>query len=240
LLGGGVIALIGFYVYFPPVYLYDCDQAMQNRWQVKDIVLAIHNYYDQRGHLPPATVADKTGRPLYSWRVAILPYLDQDEKTAAVWKQFHFDEPWDSDNNKGLAQQMPHVYRLPTEKPADAPDLTYYQVFVGPGTAFERPGMTWRDFPDGLSNIFLVVEAADPVIWSKPGDLVYDPNGPVPKLGGHFRAPSPVWAGRVIGFKPVFAVSLADGGVRQFRAPMEEETLRRWIVRSGDAKLNLQ
>ena len=39
---------------------------------------------------------------------------------------------------------------------------------------------------DGTSNTIMVVEAGEPVIWTKPDDLAFDPKKPLPKLGGHF------------------------------------------------------
>jgi hypothetical protein len=39
---------------------------------------ALHRYYEDHGRLPLTTVTDKDGRPLYSWRVWLLPYLDLD------------------------------------------------------------------------------------------------------------------------------------------------------------------
>src|SRR6185437_7251534 len=103
--------------------------------------------------------------PLLSWRVAILPYLGED----VLFKRFRLDEPWDSPHNKALLPLMPRVYGLPSAKPGDpslAAGMTHYQVFVGPGTAFEprkvgefphaprTPLPGWRviDFTDGVSN----------------------------------------------------------------------------------------
>ncbi len=77
---------------------------------LKQIGLAMHNYESTFGTFPPAYIADKaTGKPLLSWRVAILPFLEQD----ALYKQFHLDEPWDSAHNKTLIARMPPVYRSP-------------------------------------------------------------------------------------------------------------------------------
>ena len=79
----------------------------------KQIALAMHNYHAANDHLPPAAIKDKAGKPLLSWRVAILPYLEQ----AALYNKFHLDEPWDSPHNKALIASMPAVYACP--EPAD-------------------------------------------------------------------------------------------------------------------------
>src|SRR5437868_3063260 len=76
---------------------------------LKQIALAMHNYLNVYGHLPPAAIRDKEGRPLLSWRVALLPFLEQDQ----LYKRFKLDEPWDSEHNKKLLAAMPKTYLRP-------------------------------------------------------------------------------------------------------------------------------
>ena len=84
---------------------------------LKQIGLALHNYHDIYGVLPAAAIVDKKGKPLLSWRVAILPYVEQDN----LYKQFRLDEPWDSPHNLALAKMRVKVYELPyvEEKPGE-------------------------------------------------------------------------------------------------------------------------
>jgi RNA polymerase sigma factor (sigma-70 family) len=103
------------------------SQRQQSVNNLKQILLAIHNYADANGHLP-ADIRDKDGKPLLSWRVQLLPYLEQDN----LYKQFKRDEPWDSEHNLKLLAHMPPVYRVGIE-PKDSTH-TYYQAFAGPGT----------------------------------------------------------------------------------------------------------
>ncbi|QEL19483.1 hypothetical protein [Limnoglobus roseus] len=114
---------------------------------------------------------------------------------------------------------------------------TRYQVFVGPGTAFERDGLTWDDFPDGVADTLLVAEAGEPVPWSKPADLVYDPNGPLPPLGRGYKKPVKL-ACRVLWLNPGFAAVLGEGRGRFFRWPSDEATVRALITRNGGEKVN--
>jgi hypothetical protein len=208
-------------------------------WRLKEVVFAIRNYAEaHQGRLPPAVVIDKAGRPLYSWRVAILPFFDEDSYTA-LHKEFHLDEPWDSDHNKRLVLRMPSVYRSPLPSPEEAAGLTFYQVLVGPGTAFERPGLPWKDFPDGASWTFLVVEAAERVPWSAPVDLVYDPDGPLPKFGRWFSAPSRFWGRHIIQREAGFNAGLAEGTYKFLRESTDETVLRAWIVRNHGPKPEL-
>ena len=106
------------------------SQRQRSLNNLKQILLALHNYHDAYGYLP-ADIHGKDGKPLLSWRVAILPFIEQDACTG----QFKLDEPWDSEHNLKLLAQMPNVYRVGIE-PKGATH-TYYQVFAGPGTPFD-------------------------------------------------------------------------------------------------------
>jgi hypothetical protein len=187
----------------------------QSQNNLKQLALAFHNHLAAYKYFPAAAAFSKGKKPLLSWRVAILPYIEQD----ALYKQFKLDEPWDSPHNKKLIAKMPKIFALPmVGKPAKA-GHTYYQVFTGKDTAFvpgaaRGPGV--GNFPDGFSNTALVVEAFEPVPWTKPEDVVYDPKKPLPKLGGLF--------------KEGFNVALADGSVRSIGRKAKEVALRRLIT----------
>jgi len=103
---------------------------------LKQIVLGLLNYHDTHGRFPPAVVQGKDGRLLYSWRVLMLPYLEED----SLYQEFHRDEPWDSPHNLPLLTRMPRIFAAPRDEGQKIqPGNTFYQVFVGPGTAFENP-----------------------------------------------------------------------------------------------------
>ncbi len=145
-------------------------QFMNN---MKQVGLALHNYKDAYGRFPPAVVRDANGRPLYSWRVLILPFMEQSE----LYNQFHLDEAWDSRHNRALLSRCPLEYRpIGVDVPEGG---TFIQVYVGPGTAFENPlgeplalgAKSTGNFPDGTSETILAVEAGESVPWSAPFDL---------------------------------------------------------------------
>src|SRR5262249_3283601 len=145
------------------------------------------------------------------------------------YRKFKLDQPWDSPDNKKLLERIPWCYR--TGFGGDD-SLTHYQVFVGPGTAFERPGLTWADFPDGLGATLLVVEGGEPVPWSKPADVVYDPGQPPPPLGAGFSKSSHFLCyevSRRAGFNAVFA----DGSAHFISDRTDEQTVRGLITRNG-------
>src|SRR5262249_8443136 len=124
----------------------------------------------------------KVGPPLLSWRVAILPYIEQE----ALYRQVKFDEPPGSAHHKKLIEKRPELFAPVTGKTKE-PGLTYYQVFNGSAAPFNGTIATRfpADFRDGTSNTFLVVEAGEAVPWTKPQDARYDGKA-LPKLGGLF------------------------------------------------------
>jgi hypothetical protein len=130
--------------------------------------------------LPPA-IYGTNGQPLLSWRVLILPELEFDE----LYERFHLDEPWDSPHNLGLLPEMPRIYCRPGSTPSEENHETLYQVFVGKGTAFDDKGSGGLE-KIGLAKILLVVEAGQSVPWTKPTDMAYAPDEPLPPLGGLF------------------------------------------------------
>jgi hypothetical protein len=138
----------------------DAGVSLNTRDRLRQIGLAIQTHHHENHRLPPAAIRGPDGTPLLSWRVGILPYLGEDGKE--LYEQFKLDEPWDGPHNRTLLARMPPVYRLPFDG-WTLPHMTFFQVFVGPGTAFERDGLRLNvDFPDGLSGTILVAEGAVP------------------------------------------------------------------------------
>jgi hypothetical protein len=131
------------------------------------IGLAMCKYHDKYGCFPPAFIADKNGKPVHSWRVLILPFMECDY----LYKQYHFDEPWDSPHNKSLAQHMPAWYRCIVHGATGSE--TSYAMVVGPHAISDGPTSHKKsDIKDGLSNTIMVVEAVGAHInWMEPRDL---------------------------------------------------------------------
>jgi hypothetical protein len=190
---------------------------------LKELVIAMHDYHGSADKLP-TDILSKDGKPLLSWRVALLPYLEQDP----LFKQFKLDEPWDSPTNRALIANMPRTF-LPKGAKTPEPGMTYYQVLVTksgvtPRSIFTHSPVgriTLRQITtmDGIGNTLAVVEAAHPVIWTKPEDLTYDPNGSLPALGPFSKE----W----------FQGAYADGTVRTFRKDGPEKLLRQVITVNG-------
>lgn len=183
---------------------------------LKQIVLALHNYHDTFGHFP-GNFVDKDGKPLLSWRVAILPFMEQSE----LYNEFKLDEPWDSPHNKPLLDKIPPFYHCPSQSYPD-PTLTNYQGFEGKGTFFEK-GMKVgiASFTDGTSNTVAVVESQEGTPWTKPADLPFDPNAPPSFYGAGMK--------HAMGFNALFA----DGSVRFLKLTTHPTVLKALITRNG-------
>ncbi len=182
----------------------------------KQIGLALHNYASANNRVPIHGVGPKGAllknaneKPLLSWRVAVLPYIEQDN----LYRQFKFDEPWDSEHNKKLIDKMPKVY-APVNKPGK-PGYTHMQMAVGPN-ALQPPFVVFPgSFPDGTSNTIAVAEAAEPVVWTKPDDVML-PGAALPKdLKKKFGGVQPGG----------FNVAMWDGSARFIPDTVSERTL---------------
>lgn len=136
---------------------------------LKQIALAFHNYHDTYNSFPPAYLADEDGKPMHSWRVLLLPFLEQ----SALFEQYDFSEPWDSPANMQVVNTAIPSYQCPSDPAGPASMTTSYMVLSGPGTVFEGAnGAKIADITDGTSNTLLVVEVQGTgVNWAEPVDL---------------------------------------------------------------------
>ena len=192
---------------------------LQSTNNLKQVALAMHRYHDAFGTFPPAAVVGKKGKPLLSWRVMLLPYLEQ----TALYKQFKLDEPWDSEHNLPLSRVVIKTYTDP--RSTAAPGLTHYKVFVGQDAGFPLlRGRKMAEIADGTSNTLMVVAAGDAVPWSKPDDFEFDMSKPAPDLSKPF---------------PVVLAAFMDGSVRAIdpSAFVKNKDLLKWLINPADGNV---
>lgn len=197
---------------------------------LKQFAVALHNYHDEYGSFPPAYVIDKDGRPLYSWRVLILPEIDQQP----LYERLHLDEPWDSPHNRPLLDVDIPLYRcLSDVKAAEesgsevATGMTNYLAVVGPDTVWPAPSLCrFDEITDDQSTTIVVVEVANSGIhWAEPRDLHVTQMArrvnPAAGMGLSSRHTSGTHVLRV------------DGSVRWIADDTPPEQLRAMLTRAG-------
>ncbi len=181
-------------------------------------------YVDANGYFPPAWQLGPDCKPWHSWRVLLLPFIEQD----SLYKRYRFDEPWNGPNNSQLAAEMPKLYAFSgTARPVTT---TNYLAVIGENTMW--PGATPRkpdEIKDSRSETILIVENNGlGVHWLEPRDLAFDtmdmqidtPNG----VSSWYKQP---------------AVVTADTAVHRLSRKMSPETLRSAMTVNGGEKIAL-
>jgi hypothetical protein len=194
------------------------NQSMNN---LKQIMLAHHVHHDMKKAFPAHASYSDDGRPLLSWRVHILPLIEEQ----ALYQQFKLDEPWDSEHNRSLIAQMPAVFQNPNL--VTEPGKTNYLAVVGTDCAFNgtKDGLKMQDITDGTSKTIAIVEAdADQAVeWTKPDDWEYAAENPKAGLGtlrqGGWNA------------------ALCDGSVHFISNSLDVETLKAMFTRAGGERV---
>ncbi|MCH7729555.1 MAG: DUF1559 domain-containing protein, partial [Planctomycetes bacterium] len=200
------------------------DKALERQAKnnLKQIGLAMHNYHDTFRKFPAAAPVDEDGKPLLSWRVHILPYIEQ----ANLHRQFHLDEPWDSEHNKKLIAQMPPTLAAPG---ADAGEgKTVYLTVRHEKAMFPGKMQTsFRDITDGSAFTIMTVEASNEsaVVWTKPDDYDLDLKNPL--------------RGLVQLRKGGFLVLMGDGSVHKVSEKIDPEMLNALFTRNGGEVVDL-
>lgn len=190
---------------------------MSTTCHFKCIVLAMHNYQSSNGHFPPQAICSPEGKPLLSWRVAILPYIEHDK----LYQEFRLDEPWDSPHNLALLPRMPNTYKRPEwDRDGEQHTETPYRVVTGRNLIFDpapRRRRAWADFEKELRHSLVLVETTETVPWTKPEDLDADDGQPrLPQLDKRF--------GR-------YPVGYGDGSILALDQAISEEEFRATLNR---------
>jgi beta-lactamase regulating signal transducer with metallopeptidase domain len=196
----------------------DRSQSANN---LKQIALAFHMFESANKKFPHSTKSpDPSHKHPVSWRVMILPFMEQ----KALYNLYRFDEPWDGPNNSKLLSMVPIQYRHP-EAPAGSTNTPYLAI-TGEEAMFQPSKDTLpSDVRDGLARTLMVVESNSAVPWTKPEDLAYASDKPLPAVGGFSEE----------GFHAAFG----DGSVRFISKTIAESVLRALMTaRGGEPDVN--
>jgi beta-lactamase regulating signal transducer with metallopeptidase domain len=199
-------------------FVHEAARRNQSINNMRQLAIAMLNYAEKNRQFPPSAVLGKDGKTKHSWRVAILPYLEQQE----LYNAYHFDEPWDSEHNRKLIDRMPVHFRDPHMQ-EDSTSSAYYMI-TGKGTFGDsEKGRRFKEIVDGMSRTIMLVDAKRNFPWTKPEDIEIDedPSKPLPELGGYLQEP---WK---------FVVALADGSVRAIAPTVDEKVLRAYFTVNG-------
>ena len=227
----------------------------QSETNLRQIAIALHNFHDAYGYFPPAVIRGPDGEPWHSWRVLILPYLEETD----LFDQYRFDEPWDGPNNKRLLERIPSVYQDPVYGDTVEP-YTHYAVIAGPEgddvpphlqTTFPGKGVqitdlengvggalregqsdsrsSLTDLSDGTMNTILAgtIDPERRIPWMKPEDVVFQEGFPPPGAGDGFAAPHRE------GSEAAGLFVFADASVRAISVTVDPEVFRAMMTRAG-------
>jgi hypothetical protein len=170
---GCVLAACGglfLFVFYPAIHsAREAGRRTHCLNRLRSIGTALMSYHSQYGSLPPAYIADAFGKPMHSWRVLILPYLDEQQ----LYDAYDFSEPWDGPNNSRLLSKMPSIYGCPSHAAESQGTYTAYAGVFGEHCMFRGADpVGFDDVPDGLGSTLLVGETAGTSIpWTKPVDI---------------------------------------------------------------------
>ena len=229
-IGGLILGTVAAYLFTPPSvalppYLYPRYACKNN---LKQIGLALHGYHDDESYFPLA----KSRGVAVSWRVAVLPYLDE----AELFSRYEFNEPWDSVDNSNLAKERVSSYDCeyrPRRFDANNNFFTAYAAVTGKGAAFEPTEYVRRaEFTDGMSNTMMVAEACGKqIVWTEPRDVNIDKevltvNAP----GAAIHTSNGILSSYHGGGAQLL---MADGSVQFIGESIDRSVIRQLITRNG-------
>ncbi|MGO9109778.1 MAG: DUF1559 domain-containing protein [Thermoguttaceae bacterium] len=241
-----VLALLCLMCLIGMLLLPELNRADEARYRasclnrLRQIGLALQNYHQVNGCFPPAYIADRNGKPIHSWRVLILPYMEYD----ALYKQCDLTQPWDAPKNKKLLAYHFREFVCPNDTSADAPSATQtsYVAVVGPSAAWAgEKSRKLADFGNDAANTIMLVEVVNSGIdWAEPRDLsldslgVVDANSFAPALSSNHRPREEFFF--TYDYGDVVCVAMADGSVNVLRTDGRSSEELRKILQIGGYK----
>jgi hypothetical protein len=224
----GIVTLALLLLFEAIAKIRESAQRLRTANVLKQVNLGIHSFHDNFKRLPEPQMNPfgfhfpEKDSPGLSWRLAMEPYLES-MMEHSIFRKFAWDEPWDSPKNMTMFDRM-YVFYEDSSRPQLPAGHTYFQLMTGPKTIFNGEKRTLASIKDGLANTILVAIATEEVPWTKPQDIVYDPQGPLPRLGDPCKS-------RIL-------VGFADGRVLWLERP-GETLLRALITAEGGEPIEL-
>ena len=191
----------------------------------RTLYVAIYRFHDEFRQSPTNVQAPSGVRSQLSWRVHLLPFLDQ----KPLYGRFKLDEPWDSEHNRALLEFMPEIFQSSPE----AVSTTRVRVLSGKGSLFAT-GQRWMQPPDGILNTIMVLETGDPFEqeWTKPDTEIEISSLDYPRLFGNEKeVKTLLGSGQLLRFtadapSAIFrALATADGS-----EILDAQTVQRWLA----------
>jgi prepilin-type processing-associated H-X9-DG protein len=198
-----------------------CDRNLRK------ITAALEQYRKANNRYPPAYIADRQGKPMHSWRVLILPYLDRSD----LYELYRLNEPWDGPNNRKLHDKVIKAFCCPTEYGKSGTTNTSYVAVVGKQTIWGGNKVVFKDnVPDSPAHTLLIVQVANSGIhWMEPRDLQMDQMD-MSINGKPGRSISSV-------HKRGANVAFADGRIEYLFDKLPSEVLRALLTWNGGEKI---
>ncbi|QDV27927.1 DUF1559 family PulG-like putative transporter [Aureliella helgolandensis] len=211
---------------------------MNSHSPLNQLSLALHNYHGVYGCFPPACITDARGRPMHSWRILVLPYMEE----RPLYENYDFNEPWDGPNNSLLAKQMPRMFHSPTEPQSS--EFTNIVAISGDGTTFPSDRSTsLTDILDGPENTILLTEISESEVpWLKPQDLDAANLAVGPPLAPELSISAASWRRPMIVFADsIHAYTVQQGiSIEELRALTtiagNESTTKSKLLEQGDLR----
>ncbi len=225
------VAMVALYIFWPSgprAVRGPGDRSVMCRNRMREIATALLHYESVRGEFPPAVVTDENGKPMHSWRVLIMPYMERKD----VYDAYDFDEPWDGPNNRKLAEKVNlEFFHCPSTERSDDDGTTDYVLVVGPEAIFDVGKSVSQSFlaeHDGADSTIMLIETKNSGIhWMEPRDLTIDEA---------VKSISP--GGQGTNHTNSINVAFAGGSVRRLSTDATPETFRALLTAAGGETLD--
>ncbi len=200
----------------------DAESRTACKANLKLIGVALHSYHDTNAHFPAAY---SSSLPPHSWRVALLPWMDQQ----SLFQTYNQAAAWNENGNLDLLGQRPINYACPEVIIASE---TSYQAVASIRTPWPYDSPTRiSDFTDGTSNTLMLLDVHNPEVpWTEPKDLTLEQAAKAVEQGQEHVSNS----------ERGLNVLLADGSVRYISRKVSPDIFHGLLTPSGGTALPME